>query len=386
MKLFDRILKRGKRAVAENSLEKARKEAWIYHDRHMRDDSDRWMGFFAPTNGMTLFTYYTANQGFSKVIGALRNVSSHLADDHSMVVAGLMITAKIEGDGEAACRHLHIRAPNGVMAKVTIRPIKEDWKTGERKASHEVSLAGVFSLTIFERLEGSSSSRSGSTSPKDYPDYVAFFDVFRVLVAETAPAGNPSGSDFGVACSRLVDADGGLPGEICLRDHSLMTAQVAGRYLRHKPDSFVAVHSAMIEKGFVAGEKKLIHAGMEMFAIPVDDEGVGRFVLSEGHVKREPFVYSFAKTGGRIAMIDIREGRLSSEPHVSLDVRAGTCRLAHPSVAHREMANGLRLIDKAQEIFCGRRIDFSAFAEFNISDDFSEFRRTDRPRPVLSAS
>lgn len=358
------------------SLEKARSAAWLFHHRHMRNDS-RWMGFFAPTNGMTLYTFYTNNYGFSRVIVALKERALGLMPGESMSVADIQITCLERGNSKGGHQSLRIRAENGAAANVTLRGPVEDWKTGEREAKHEVSGPGGMRITLGERFKPEGNWTSGHTSPADYGRYVAFFDIFREFVKEVAPRGNVPDSEFQSACHQLVHADGGLPGSICLRDHGLMASQVAARYLANVVETVRDIHSAMVSEGFVYGERKLVHDYVEMFALPPDESGSGSFVLRNRLYSSEPCIFSFETAGRKVSSIEFKEGILAPSPQVTYDVRDQKCRMTDPSVADEELERAMRLLDSAKEVFCGRKIDFESFSAFRIDDDFRGYKILD---------
>lgn len=359
---------------AERSIERARRGAWVFHNRHMRDGHGNWMGFFAPTNGMTLYTFYTVNHGFSCVIEALKRVVSELPADGSVSIAGLDITCSGIGMSNGGCQTLRVRSNGLPVAEVTLRSPVEDWKTGKRESAYEVALVGGFRLTVNERIESGRTYCSGLTSPEHYGEYVAFFDIFRDLVAEMSPVGNLPNSEFTEACRQLVEADGGLPGHICLRDHGMMVNQVAGRYLGNVTQAFEDIYAAMVSQGFMYGERKLIHQRFEMFALPLDEAGRGSFVISDRSSSSGASIFSFETSGRKLDTVSIREGLSDEEPQVSFNVSDGRCRLSNPRIAYNELERGLRLLREAKDVFCGRRIDFESYAAFEISDDFRAYR------------
>lgn len=360
---------RDKRALAH-----ARDQAWVFHHRNMRESRGSWMGFFAPTNGMEIFTFHTANLGFSRVIEALESVAGKLAEKETIFTAGLEITCTSRSE-YGAFLILTIKDKIGNVAQVIIKKPTEDWRTGQLKASHQVSMADVFKLDITEYRE-KGCYRAGATSNEDYAAYVSFFDIFRPLVIEVSPIGNLCDSAFNKACHHLVGADGGLPGPICLRDYGLMCADRTAQYLYNKIDDISNVHTGLSENGFIFGQRKLVHGTTEMFALERSSDGKDSFVLSDPYNGGQPCVFTFEKIGRKVSTIEMRQGPLDVTggcvPEISYSVKEQSCRLANSTVVDHTLENALRLLDSAKEVLCGRKIDYAAYAAFKISEDFGQ--------------
>jgi hypothetical protein len=360
---------------AERSLASARSQARVFHDRNMRHKSGRWDGFFAGTNGMTLFTFYTANLGFSRVLEALETVADGLADGRRISVAGIEITRAGAYDllGKP-CSVLKVRDGGGRQAEVSVSR-EADWRTGELAARYRVSIENRFSVDL--REDPKVKTRSGSTFTEDYAAYVAFFDIFRPLVAATAPSGNRwDNSDFQKACRFIVDADGGLPGAICLRDYGLMCAEIAALNMHWATSRIVKVHAAMIENGFVYGEEKLGHNRIDMFAMPASEDGRHSFLFHDRY-REDLLRFTFGRSGSKVSAIELhqasKDNNFSETPEVSYSTARRTCVLADPTVVDDAFERALNHLSTAEEILCGRKIDYAAYAAFEVSDEFWEY-------------
>lgn len=351
-------------------------EARCFHDRDMRSKDGHWPGFFATTNGMTIYSFHTVNHGFARVLHALEKATADMRIGETLEVAGLQITSVGRDtivDATVTKRDLVVTNNSGQKAVIELGELLDDWKTGEVTASHMLKLVGHFSLRVSERHKGGARTVSGVPCPKAYHRYVAFFDMFRSLVTEFESLGNPCEDDYDRACLCLVEADGGLPGMVCLNEHKRMLAEVAGVYMKRAATLVPQIQERMVQSGFSFGSRRLIYKDKSFFAMEATADTDGGFVVRDRTRSGPEMYFEVERSRAGYTRLIISDGFSLSNSRIVFDMRTASCTLMRDLEGADDIERALRLLDEAREVFCTRRVDYENYSDFLVSNDFSAY-------------